>query len=859
MSLDDLKAERSAKKRLWTISYNFALQNVGEFLEQGAVEASRVKLIEQFKELTDVHKRITDKCNEDEDEKELQKAEDYYELERGKYVSLLERINDLLGYNNVEVERKVRELLTYETDGQPAQLQAVLSDVVDSVDRPKVFLDNYSGESNFYEFLRAYDLAMGKTEKYEYKLLMLAQCCKGPAKNAIQCCLQMSDSKLAYEKARSILKDKFGDPCRVAYSIVRDLCSGKQVSTAEEIKQFAADLDSALHSLTELDMLDNMISQPTIKEIALRLPENLCRAYQKKAVKAKRSGSCYPEFEVFCDFVSESADYYADSMYGEGFLTEKQNRMSCSSQRPVVSYSAQVSFQQGYKCIACNQHHLSYTFSCPQYMAMDDTDKLNLVMRKKACFLCLKHGHQSRDCKDEKVGKCSICLRNHSRTLHDALSNTDFFANSKAKKRCQGWGVSAYSASAEVTDSTDSTDSTDVVSRSTHLEKCAVASGHTLTAPTMSTITPSYMPVCKVLINGKEVTCGLDTCASNTLCTEQIASEVGALRSDNNVSYSLSTAMGTCNIVQETVSFTVQSLDRSETVQMKNVLTCAKIPIVHHPVHVEQYAHLRDINFTVRESLSEVDLLIGQDYCECLEPHLVFSGQRGEPWAIQTIFGAVLNGKGRLPSESVDSFVSSIHQEDKNHDADVLVVADGPDVQCAISSRASVVADVLPGALSCVRTRSSGYVSVMLYLATFLLLLPQALVAVIVNGVVFEGMKSKNVEGASFKFLFPSLAGKFRIHKEIVHAVFHSLVQRLVGLNNGHRSVESVPIVGDLVSLLYSYLKIVFMYCGFAVSVSSLSSRCVSLLCCAGMMLLCNFFVFWEMRNLAEKKAISVR
>ena len=33
------------------------------------------------------------------------------------YVSLPERINDLLGYNNVKIERKVEELLTYETDG----------------------------------------------------------------------------------------------------------------------------------------------------------------------------------------------------------------------------------------------------------------------------------------------------------------------------------------------------------------------------------------------------------------------------------------------------------------------------------------------------------------------------------------------------------------------------------------------------------------------------------------------------------------------------------------------------------------------------------------------------------------------
>ncbi len=66
------------------------------------------------------------------------------------------------------------------------------------------------------------------------------------------------------------------------------------------------------------------------------------------------------------------------------------------------------------------------------------------------------------------------------------------------------------------------------------------------------------------------------------------------------------------------------------------------IPVKSCNVNISQFSHLKDL--PVVRNMSNVDLLIGQDNSEILIPLQVRKGKRGEPFAVQTLFGWSVNG-----------------------------------------------------------------------------------------------------------------------------------------------------------------------------------------------------------------------
>ena len=73
-----------------------------------------------------------------------------------------------------------------------------------------------------------------------------------------------------------------------------------------------------------------------------------------------------------------------------------------------------------------------------------------------------------------------------------------------------------------------------------------------------------------------------------------------------------------------------------------NVYVIDEIPVKRCNVDVTRFDHLRDL--PVEKSMSNVDILIGQDHAEALIPLQIRKGKKGEPFAVHTLFGWSVNG-----------------------------------------------------------------------------------------------------------------------------------------------------------------------------------------------------------------------
>ena len=771
VSLQDLKAARDHHNRQFTR----ALSEVRLLLAEDdpdqlrALMQSRQNLIDCFHDFNHANSEYYDMLvsEPETDPLKLESEQDFLLAEQNAYSSILEKIRERLGYDrDVTVTRHVKEIISSEietdSEGNPTpnpfstfveSMNRPITALLDSMNRPKVILEVFDGSpSRYHEFIKSYDLAMGGCEDFGYMLTILNQYASDEPKRDIKGCLKMSDPKKGYEAARKILDEKYGDPCTVAHKIVENLRKGGPVSTAAEIKALSADLNDALLTLKEIEMLEKMMSQPIIKEIILRLPMHLCRKWQSFSVKKRVADKSYPEFESLCKFVKGHSEILSDEIFGEKFLNEKSNQSDPTAKQnmqrnekltgystsmiessdlphdPVddlhsppsnlnAAYStsglnarysnAPSGVRQGPtfspsisqyidnsglpvpECPLCTGiYHL--LFHCEKFKKMTPADRFVLIQKTRLCFNCFREGHISKSCTKKSLCNVPGCNRKHSTWIHipdnsinlgtyaahdDLLMNENAAPLSNLGQTLPGNDSSAPELIASRQQNSmgkrvdfkvprnDQLGSPQVQTQSTGSSESSGDSLDSEIKPVMCTGTHenmqykvsngSYLPIVRVLVNGKyPALIGLDSMSSNTLCSEKFARIAGLPKGPMLNSMHMATAMGSMELKNnDTVSMTLQDMDKTNEVHLQNVPTLP-IPIVVNKGKndIDHYEHLRDLEFSVPEDVSEIDILIGVDYSAIMCPLEVFKGKKNEPYATLTMFGTVLHGQKVTPN-----------------------------------------------------------------------------------------------------------------------------------------------------------------------------------------------------------------
>ena len=161
----------------------------------------------------------------------------------------------------------------------------------------------------------------------------------------------------------------------------------------------------------------------------------------------------------------------------------------------------------------------------------------------------------------------------------------------------------------------------------------------------------------------------LDTCSQGTLVTDDLLKKLGlsGVRSSININ-TLNGNKKVKSSLIEALMVSIQSLSKYKIIQwvkLPKLYSREHIPVdsaeTATPEKLKSWRYLDSIaKYIARDDKVSVDLLIGANCIQALEPISVISSQDGGPYALQTILGWCIVGPIECTSGKVDTAVTTL-------------------------------------------------------------------------------------------------------------------------------------------------------------------------------------------------------
>ena len=252
----------------------------------------------------------------------------------------------------------------------------------------------------------------------------------GAALEAVEgfCLLTTAD---AYEQARNLLEERFGDPFIVANAFRDKLDAWPNIAPRDgsALRKFADFLRQCNTAMQTTESLNKLNDSRENRKLLCKLPDWLVTRWSRIVAEWTQKMRSFPPFKEFMNFVVKEADIACNpitslqALRGNG-SNEPANNAKYGQRKEInarslatgVKEAPQASDNSGQvRCVACNMpHELN---DCKSFLAKPVEQRRKFAWINNLCFSCLKPGHQSRDCKDRK--KCETCKRKHPTSLHD--------------------------------------------------------------------------------------------------------------------------------------------------------------------------------------------------------------------------------------------------------------------------------------------------------------------------------------------------------------------------------------------------------------------------------------------------------
>ena len=528
---------------------------------------------------------------------------------------------------------------------------------------PKTEIMSFDGNPlNYYLFMKTFENSVEKcTEDDSMRLQLLIQYCTGKAKETIKCCGMMS-GKDGYAKAKKLLEERFGEKYVVSNAWIEKLSEGPPINLndREALLDLADDLESCEIALTVAGRLNQINNEDKMIRILRRVPPYLRSRWQKRVQEIRAAGRD-PNLEDLKKMIRGAAKEKNDPVFGSILDPAKdaRNKEKSRNKPPLPkktdSFAGSTTFPDSsvqvdrresqpnspsessssrlnarFKCFLCNGGHKLE--KCERFSAKSSEEKLKFVRDRKLCENCLSYTHFATGCKSPRacgVDQCSI-TRKHLGSLHDALLAS--FRRRQEENRELGPSVGSSSNLTQP-------QSEHVVMKSS----ISIAGGsHEYKA----------LPIVPVKVKGRgsgEIITTyalLDNGSTSTWCSESLAKKLGVV--GPRIQVSLSTIEKDCNPTScHRVCLEIMDMNEINMIELPEVLTKEKLNISTDGVacqdDVNRWSHLSGIQVPERVN-AEVELLIGQDVPEALEPSEIRTRRGNGPYATKTKFGWTLNG-----------------------------------------------------------------------------------------------------------------------------------------------------------------------------------------------------------------------
>lgn len=516
----------------------------------------------------------------------------------------------------------------------------------------------FSGDPLHYcAFIRAFETVIETRElDYAGRLYYLEQHTAGRAQELVQSCLYMK-AEDGYVKAKKLLESKFGQKHKIAMAYMDKVTNGPVIKAedADALEGFAVLLSSCTNTLKAIGHSSKFESPDSMRKIIERLPPKLQASWRDNADRILNSEArdvCIDDISLF---VEQKARTLSNPVFGKLPCLEKEKK-NCKdrgsrskSERPAGKQLSLVTISETKSalnssadvlsavhsskknCLFCNaDHNLT---ECSSFAKVPPTDRQEFVMKQRLCFSCLGGGHQSRSCHKRKP--CIHCNKRHATVMHVSAPEA-IVASDRGKDGPQ---------------SENNQSSTEKI-RADHF--CGLTTME-------DSVTALPIVAVKVKVKGSprsvETYALLDNGSNTTFCSASLMKRLSVSGKEMRIKL---TTMDSCNDVDSLVvtNLEVTDLDENVVISLPEVLSRPSMPVVKDEIpkqeDVERWPHLQGYVY-LAELNSEVDLLIGANVPEALQPREVVPASDGGPYATRVDLGWVING----PTGRKQKFVPS--------------------------------------------------------------------------------------------------------------------------------------------------------------------------------------------------------
>ncbi|XP_038049665.1 uncharacterized protein LOC119723179 [Patiria miniata] len=536
-----------------------------------------------------------------------------------------------------------------EPEGVILTLQRQMLDVMNL---PKTSLMSFDGNPmNYWAFMNSFDSCVGNSSVSNgAKLNRLFEYCKGKAARVIQPCAMMKPSE-GYAKARTLLKERFGNEFKISQAWVDRVCEGPVLksNSAEALQDFADDVQGCMETLKAMNKLNEIDSRMRMVKVVERLPFFLQSRWRKEAVKTVEATGDYPNINKLAKFLNVAANEANDPVFGSLNTKYKDPKPPSRPGNPrrgtTFNVHAKVGMTQqssesnkkfgtssgrdgqSRPCHLCRGNHR--LDACDDFKKMSSQKRMEVVKGKRLCFNCLlASNHVARWCRKKSGCDKEGCTRRHASLLHDAMQ---YATSVTVQKDAQGGG-------------------------GTKADSPTVGAKSCVCGPSERKPVKVVLPIVTVNVRGKgqhsfvQTHALLDPGSNKTFCSQALLDKMG-LEGEKTNHLSLETLNDGSDAeafqVALEVTGTIGKMRKREVIQLPRVYALAKFPelksCVATSADTKQWQHLQDIDIP-RMDETEVTILVGQDVPQALIPLEVRRGNADEPYATRTALGWTVNG-----------------------------------------------------------------------------------------------------------------------------------------------------------------------------------------------------------------------
>ena len=491
-----------------------------------------------------------------------------------------------------------------------------------SLKLPSAELPVFTGEPiRYYHFITAFEsLIESKEIDARQCLYYLAQYTKGMARDLVNSCLYITNSNEALERAKTLLKDNYGQPYQITSAFISKLTDGPilTANNAAELQTFAVDLETCLTTLTGIDCDHEMNNQHVLRQIINRLPVAIQHKWRSVADNIMHEVKRPISIKDIVHFVRKQAREATNPIFGVPTKRKQTNQKSFFASSNVKSPKPHENDTK--VCPLCSAHH--YLNQCKRFRSLSYKDRLKFVTDEKLCFACLNTGHRASSCSRTDCCRRENCTKKHTTLLHPPSPPSASEENSASEVQASNGFVGARTNNA------------------------------------MGVMLP-VLPV-KVRAADREFVktyAFLDPGSTASFCTDQLLNELNVTGREVRLK---TTTIAGCNVATNSMliqNLTVSDFNENEHVVLPQCFSIKSLPISES--EISSKVDLSDWNYLdqipVHNLDAQVGLLIGSDYPQILQPHEVIRSQNSGPFAYRTLLGWVVTG----PNFSRDNRSSS--------------------------------------------------------------------------------------------------------------------------------------------------------------------------------------------------------